>query len=98
MPQRYMTHQIGKLFTAKDIADKPTATESANQFSVRSGDASAFLATMLKRMQAEVGKIGSLTVTEDTEHAALITKCIRAEIRVVVHGEPRLKVAALLPC
>ena len=50
MPQRNMTHQIGKFFTAKDITDKPTATESTNQFSVRSGDASAFLTTMLKRM------------------------------------------------
>ena len=48
----------------------------ANDRAIRGGNAGALLATMLQRIQAEVGEIRGLRVTEDPEYAAFFPEFV----------------------
>src|SRR5262245_28726869 len=69
---RDVAGQRGERLLVEGVSDLSHRARRAKLFTVSRRDARAFLAAVLQRVQAEVGEIGGLRMSEDSKHTALV--------------------------
>ena len=73
MADRDLAFEVMKnLAFGKDLVDQPHVFIDMNLSAVGGRDPGRFLASMLQRVEAEIGKFGRFTVTVDGEDAAIM--------------------------
>ena len=77
MPDGNLALERSDLRAAKDLADQTIAAVAADQLAIRRCDPCSLLSPMLQCVQAEVGQVGCLRISEDPEHTALIVELVR---------------------
>jgi hypothetical protein len=78
MTDGYVTGECFQDRWCEDIVDQAHLPVPEDPRSLRSGDAGTFLASMLKRVQAQVGQVGRFRMAVYTEDAALFSKFIKS--------------------
>jgi hypothetical protein len=72
MANRHVADEVVQDFRIKNLGDEAHAVVLEKFAFVAGNDAGAFLSAMLQRVKTVVGKLGSIRMTENAEHAAIM--------------------------
>ena len=86
MPNRHVTRERSEILPTKNIPYQASTPKCANESAVRGCNARTLLAPVLERMQTQIGQVGGLRVSENTEYTALITEGVWSKMSIVGHG------------